>query len=286
MRKFLALFLVAFAPAALAQKDAAARGRNQPVEPFRIVGNIYYVGASDITSFLITTPKGHILIDGGFEETAPIIEANIRRLGFKIGDVKILLEDHAHYDHAGGLQELKRVTHAKLFASAGDAPILARGGKDDPQFGDSLTMPSVEVDHLLRDGEPITLGGTTLVTHLTPGHTAGATTWTMRTAGLDVVFATSLSSPDPFRLVNNEKYPDVASDYRRTFATMRTLPCDVFLSSHGSAFHLQEKSEKLRRGAKPNPFIDAQGYRLYISSNEDAFNRKLKEQSAARASNP
>jgi metallo-beta-lactamase class B len=130
------LFLsLALATVAFGQADPVSRSWNQPVEPFRIIGNIYYVGATDITSYLIATPKGHIVIDGGFVETAPMILANIRKLGFKPEDVKILLSSHAHYDHAGGLAELKRASGATFYASRGDLPQHARGGLDDPQFG-------------------------------------------------------------------------------------------------------------------------------------------------------
>src|SRR3954451_18478402 len=146
------LFLLLTYPALLhAQADPTSRSWNQPVEPYRIVGNVYYVGASDVTSFLVTTPAGHILLDGGFVETAPRIEANIRKLGFKVEDVKILLSGHAHYDHAGGLAELKRATGAKFAASEPDAPLLARGGKGDFRFGDELTFPPVQADRILHD---------------------------------------------------------------------------------------------------------------------------------------
>ncbi|HWW61065.1 MAG TPA: subclass B3 metallo-beta-lactamase, partial [Thermoanaerobaculia bacterium] len=180
----------------LLQASAESRSWNQPVEPFRIAGNVYYVGASEVTSYLITTPNGHIVIDGGYVETAPQIRANIAKLGFRVEDVKILLASHAHYDHAGGLAELKRVTGAKFYASAADAPQFARGGVDDPQFGDKYPFPPIEADRVLRDGDKVTLGGTTLVARITPGHTRGCTTWTMRLRdGKNVVFVGSVTAP-------------------------------------------------------------------------------------------
>ena len=149
--------------------------------PFHLIGDIYYVGSSDVTSFLIVTPAGDILLDGGFVETAPRIEANIRALGFKLSDVKILLNSHAHYDHAGGLAELKRATGARFVAMQGDAALLARGGRGDFFFGDRDTFPPVEPDRVIHDGDTVMLGGVTLTAHLTAGHTRGCTTWTMPT---------------------------------------------------------------------------------------------------------
>src|SRR5687768_6743420 len=179
--KIIAAVLLAFtALLACAQSDPVSRSWNQPVPPFRITGTLYYVGATDITSYLITTPKGHIVIDGGFEETAPMILANIARLGFRVKDVRILLSSHAHYDHAGGLAELKRVTGATLYATAGDVGQLGRGGLDDPQFGNMFPFTPVLADELVADKQKISLGGTTMTAHLTPGHTRGCTTWTTR----------------------------------------------------------------------------------------------------------
>src|ERR1044071_2913120 len=144
---------------------------NPPVEPFRIAGNLYYLGGSDVTSFLITTPSGHIVIDGGYEEMAPAILANIARLGFHPEGVRILLNSHAHFDHAGGLAALKRATGAQFIASRGDAPLLRRGGHDDPQFRDRFHFPPIVPDRIVDDGDTVTLGGTTLIARVTPGHT-------------------------------------------------------------------------------------------------------------------
>ena len=160
--------------------NATKRGGQEPAEPFRIAGNLYYVGAIEITSYLITTSEGHFLLDGGFVETAPQIEHNIAQLGFKLTDVKFLLNSHAHYDHAGGLAELKKVTGAKFLASEGDAPLLRSGGHGDFRFGDTLTFPPIEPDQIVHDGESIQLGNQRMIAHLTPGHTKGCTTWTTK----------------------------------------------------------------------------------------------------------
>jgi metallo-beta-lactamase class B len=253
---------------------------NQPVEPFRILGNLYYVGASDVTAFLISTDRGLIVLDGGFSETAPQIRDNIARLGFKLHDVKILLNSHAHFDHAGGLAQLKAWTGARLLASGGDAPQLAAGGHGDPFFGNKLPFPPVTVDRLLRDGELVTLGDATLTAHLTPGHTRGCTTWTMRVAEdgrrYDVVFVCSTTILAGYRLADHPTYPGIREDFARTFAALAALPCDVFLGSHASFYDGIDKARRLRAGERPNPFIDPQGYRAYLARAEAAFRERLK----------
>ena len=275
-------------PAQLAgQADPASRAMNQPAAPFRILGNLYYVGASDIASFLIKTDRGLILLDGGFVETAPQIRDNVARLGFDLRSIKILLNSHAHLDHAGGLAQLKAWTGARLLASPGDAPLLAAGGHGDPSFGDRLAFPPVKVDHLLADGEAMTLGDTTLIAHLTPGHTRGCTTWTTRVAEggrhYDVVFVCSTSVLPGYRLIDRPTYPGIAEDFARTFATLRALPCDVFLGSHASFYGGAEKARRLRAGAQPNPFIDPQGYRAYLAAASAAFRDRLAAERAAAA---
>src|SRR5688572_26165391 len=196
MNRKRALLLLLFAPAvAMAQNDPTSRSWNQPVEPFRIVANLYYVGASDVTSYLLTTEQGHILIDGGFAETAPQIQANVEKLGFRLRDVRILLSSHGHYDHVGGLAELRRVTGGRFLASAREIPLLARGGLDDPQFGNRFSYTPLYPDGIVRDGGRIRLGGTELVAHVTAGHTPGCTSWTTTLPNgrekVDVVFLCS-----------------------------------------------------------------------------------------------
>ena len=287
MKRFLiALFLLlASSPLVHAQADPTSRSWNQPVEPYRIAGNVYYVGASDITSFLIATPAGHILLDGGFVETAPIIEANIRKLGFKLADVKILLSSHAHFDHAAGLAELKRATGAKFAASEKEAPLLARGGKGDFLFGDEHTFPPIQADRILRDGDTVVLGGTTLTAHLAPGHTMGNTAWTMKAKEgdktYDVVFAPSLSILDGASLTKNVTYPEIGEDYGKTFRLLKSLPCDVFLGSHASFYDGLGKADRLRKGAKENPFIDPQGYRDYLARMEKKYQEQLQKERGA-----
>jgi metallo-beta-lactamase class B len=264
------------------QADPKQRSWNRPVTPFRIMGNIYYVGASDITSFLITTPQGEILLDGGFPETAPQIEANIERLGFHLADVKILLNSHAHFDHAGSLAELKRRTGATLVASEADAPVLAAGGAGDFFFGDRANFPAVKPDQIIRDGEAVSLGGATLTAHITAGHTKGCTTWIMNVsdAGVlhPVVFVCSTTVLPGYHLVANTDYPQIATDYAQIFRTLAALPCDVFLAAHGSFFDLEDKRAALARSSARNPFVDPQGYRDYVRRSQARFEAELHRQ--------
>jgi metallo-beta-lactamase class B len=278
---FWALVFIASSSVALAQADPQSRAMNQPVPPFRILGNLYYVGASEVTSFLITTPEGHLLLDGGFAETAPQIERNIAQLGFQLRDVKFLLNSHAHFDHAGGLAELKKWTNATVAVTWPDAELLHRGGHGDFRFGDKLTFPPVKIDRIISDGESIELGGQKMTAHLTPGHTKGNTTWTTQITAdgkrYNVVFAGSMTSLD-YILAGREAYPGIAADFEKSFATLKRLPCDVFLSCHGSFFSFKEKRERLLRGEKPNPFIDPEGYQIFIAEYQKEFREKLEKQ--------
>ncbi|MFL6521021.1 MAG: subclass B3 metallo-beta-lactamase [Chthoniobacterales bacterium] len=280
----LGLFAIAFASSVPAQQSESDRASNQPLKPFRVIGNIYYVGASEVTSFLITGNAGHILLDAGFAETAPQIEQNIAALGFRLADVKILLNSQAHFDHAGGLAKLKRLTGARMIASAADAEQIARGGKGDFAFGDRLTYEPVKADRFVADNEVITLGDTKLTAHLTPGHTKGCTTWTISVAEnnktYQVVFLGGVTIPG-YKLVRNAEYPNIADDYARSFALLKGLPCDVFLGAHGSYFGLQEKLAHL--GETPNPFIDPDGYRRHIDKFERAFHEQLDREKRAAA---
>jgi metallo-beta-lactamase class B len=282
--KLLPVVLLFLPSIAKAQSDETSRAWNRPVEPFRIVGNIYYVGATEVSSFLITTPEGHILLDSGLAETVPLIQANLKKLGFKIEDVKILINSHAHYDHAGGLADLKELTGAKLMTSEADAELLANGGKGDFRWGDDLSYKPVKVDRLLRDNDKVELGGVTMIARLTPGHTKGSTTWTMKVqeAGkqLDVIFTGSTSAPG-YKLVDNPKYPGIVADYTYTFGLLKSLHCDVFLGPHGSFFSLLEKAARLKQGEKNNPFIDPKGYRAFLEESEKGFLEQLEKQRQA-----
>jgi metallo-beta-lactamase class B len=265
---------------------ALPRAWAEPREPFHVVGDIYSVGSAEVTSFLITSPKGHVLIDGGFSETAPQIVRNIDKLGFKLEDVKVLLSSHAHFDHAGGLAELKRRTGAQVMASRADAEALARGGKGDPQFGDSLPFAPVYADRLVQDGGVVRVGPIELVAHVTPGHTQGCTTWTtvQREDGapVHVVFVCSVSVPDEYRLMGNPRYPRAVDDYERSFRILRGLPCDVLLGPHASFFHQDERRARIADGA-PNPFVDPAACVTYLDRSEQAFRAHMEKERSAPA---
>jgi metallo-beta-lactamase class B len=278
MRVFLLIVAAAVASTAFAQPAVFPPAWNEPVEPFRILDNIYYVGAAEVTSFLIATPRGHILLDGGLPETVPIILRSIEKLGFKAADVRILINSHGHVDHAGGLAELKRVTGATFFATAGDVPLLARGGRDDPQFREKYPYPPVYADRILRDGQILILGGVKMTAHLTPGHTRGCTTWSMKAAGKDVLFLCSPTIPSEYRIVGNPLYPDAVSDYQRQFRVLNSLPCEVFLGAHASFFELEEK-RKRRVGGDELAFVDPGGCASFIQRAEQRLADVVSEHS-------
>jgi metallo-beta-lactamase class B len=258
----------------------------EPFPPFRIAGNLYYVGSKDLAIYLVTTPQGHILINGGLEASVPLIQASVEKLGFKLSDIKILLISHAHWDHDGGSAAIKTLTGATYMVMDGDVSVVESGGKTDFQYGNtptSLYAPA-KVDRVLHDREEVKLGTTTLVAHLTPGHTKGCTTWTMKVkdAGkiLDVVIIGSPNVNEGYKLVMNSSYPEIASDYERTFLVLKSLPVDIFLGAHGGYFDLKTKYAQLKEGAV-NPFIDPAGYARYITDREKAFRTELAKQKAA-----
>jgi metallo-beta-lactamase class B len=254
---------------------------NMPLKPFHIVGNLYYVGVQGISSFLITTPDGDILVDGGLPESAPLIEKSISDLGFRLTDVKFLLNSHAHHDHCGGLTALKKDSGAKMIASAGDS--ASSNGHRQLNCSDRVRpIRPVGVDRVIADGETVQLGGAVLTAHLTPGHTKGCTTWTMPVKEgektYQVVISCSTSVADN-QLVHNRAYPTIASDYEQTFAKLRQLPCDVFLAPHGSLFHLDKKLASVREG-RTGAFVDPGELKKYVDESELAFRQELARQKA------
>ena len=257
-----------------------------PVPPQHLVGNIYYVGASGVSSFLITTPEGHILLDTGFEDTVPLIQRSIEQLGFKWTDIRIILSSHAHIDHTGGHALMKKLTGARVFASAGDAAVLESGGAADflPFPPDTIRYAPVTVDRTVADGEQVTLGGVTLTAHLTPGHTRGATTWTMEVADegrvLHVVFFSSTTLNPGTRLLRGASYSGIIADYEQTFARLKALPCDIFFAPHGGQFAMADKFARIDRGGGPNPFIDPDGWRALLVTVEKAFRDQLAAEQA------
>ncbi len=261
----------------------ANAGWNRPITPFRVAGNLYYVGAADVSAFLWTTPEGHILLDTGFRETVPRIEANLKTLGLRLEDIGLLLTSHGHYDHIGGAAEVKARTKARFLANPMEWPLLKRGGKGDFAFGDKYAFPPVEPDAPLREGEPVGVGGTALTPHFTPGHTKGCTSWSATVKEGDrtyrVVIPCSLTAPG-YRLVDNAAYPRIARDFEASIARLRALPCDIFLGGHSWDFGLHKKIEARANDPSRNPFVDPEGYRAYLDRSEAALRKQIAEQSA------
>ena len=252
----------------LARNMGTPEDQSTAFPPHKIIGNLYYVGTRTLSSFLVATPQGHILIDSTYERNVPTIRKSVEQLGFKFSDLKILLGSHAHADHQEGDAMVKELTGAQVMAMAEDVPALEAmkpGGKPHP------------VDKVLRDGDSVALGGTTLIAHLTPGHTRGCTTWTMKAqeAGkaYDVVINCSLRSPAMLT-------PEIVDEFNRSFKTVRALRCDVQLGDHPAQYNLKAKYARLRPGG-PNPFFDTAGCLLETDIEEALFRAILAEQQAA-----
>jgi metallo-beta-lactamase class B len=255
--------------------------------PFRIAGNLYYVGSEDLAAYLIVTPKGDILINSNLEESPPLIEKSVEALGFHLRDIKILLISHAHFDHCAGSALVKKLTGAKYYVMNGDVPVVESGGRSDFRYSSdtSFWFPSTHVDHVLHDGDKVELGGSVLTARLTAGHTKGTTTWTMDEIEggktLHVVIVGSPNVNPGYKLVDNSAYPEIASDYKHGFDVLEGLPCDVFLGAHGSYFGLKVKYARWQRGDH-DAFIDPTGYKSYIAEREQAFEAELKAQQAGK----
>jgi metallo-beta-lactamase class B len=256
-----------------------------PITPFQIGDNLYYVGSQDLASYLVVTPKGDILINSSLESSPPLIQKSVEQLGFHFKDIRILLISHSHADHDAGSAEVKRLTGAKYMVMDGDVPVVESGGAKDFYYTKDL-YPAVRVDRVLHDGDQVQLGGVVLVAHKTAGHTRGCTTWTMRTrvAGQlrDVVIVGSWNVNPGFRLVDQPghpaSYPGIAADYQRTFVTLKSLPCDVFLGAHGQYFNMLEKVQQAKAGAGEKVWIDPQGYRAAVEERQQAFETEWKRQ--------
>jgi len=252
----------------LARNMGSEADRVTQFQPHKIIGNIYYVGTTTLSSFLIVTPQGNILIDSTYEVNAPTIAKSVADLGFKFSDTKILLGNHAHGDHQEGDAMMKQMTAAQVMAMAEDVPALRDmkpGGKEHP------------IDKILHDGEAVTLGGTTLVAHLTPGHTRGCTTWTTTAQeggkSYNVMFGCSLRPPGVVT-------PEVEKELTGSFKTVRALPCDVQLGDHGAQYNMREKFAKMKEGA-PNPFIDQSTCTMEADIEEAMMKALLAEQQQA-----
>jgi metallo-beta-lactamase class B len=259
-----------------------------PIAPFRIAGNLYYVGSKDLASYLIVTPKGNILINPSTESSVPLIKSAIEQLGFKYGDTKVLLISHAHYDHDAGSAQVIKDTGARYMVMDGDVSVVESGGKNDFNYGD-MTYPPAQVDRVLHDGDIVRLANTVLVAHKTPGHTRGCTTWTMQVKEggrtLNVVIVGSWNVNPGYRLVARaaqpDSYPGIAEDYEHTFMVLKSLPCDIFLGAHGRYFNMLAKLDQLEAAPGTDVWIDPKGYQVAIAEREKAFQEELKKQQNA-----
>lgn len=249
--------------------------------PFQVADGVYFVGTRGLSSFLVTTPEGHFLLDGGLPENAALIAKNVEALGFRLRDVRFLLNSHAHFDHSGGLAELKRRTGAALVASDGDRSALEGGFYLGSEDDARLRAPPVRVDRTIADGEALVLGGVALTARLTPGHTRGCTSWTMTVGGWDVLFFCS-ASVAANRLTAPPQFAGIVDDYRATFEKTRGWRPDILLANHPEIFGMEERRARQIAG-DDNAFIDAEAFPALMEKLEAAFEKALAEQTAAAA---
>ena len=256
---------------------------NKPTEPFRIIDNIYYVGTDGLASYLITSPQGHILVDTVMPESTGQIKASIEKLGFKVSDIKYLLNTHAHLDHAGGLAEMKQASGAQVIAGEADIPLLEGGYYPGQREETLLGFPPVKVDRAVHEGDTVTIGELTLTAHETPGHSPGCTSWTLQVKDGDatrsvLIFCSATVALN--RLVTNPTYPGIIDDYRKTFARAKLMKMDVLLAPHPEMYDMREKRSKLSDGA-PNPFVNPGEFNTYAAKLEKAFEESVTKQTAA-----
>lgn len=258
---------------------------NVSQKPFKIYGNAYYVGTHGLSSILITSPTGHVLIDGALPESAPKIEQNIRELGFRVGDIKLILNSHVHFDHAGGIAELQRLSGAPVAASERSAPVLETGhpGKDDPQYGSLPGFTPVHNVRVFKDGETLHVGTIAVTAHLTPGHTSGGTSWTWQSCEkdkcLNIVYADSLTpaAAEGFRFSHSAEYPNVVADFQKTFATLSALPCDILISTHPDVSGVWERLAKRDQG-DANALVDTTACRRYADRGRENLQKRLMQE--------
>ncbi len=261
---------------------------NKPHEPYKIYGNTYYVGVAGLSSILIVSDKGLILLDGDLTQSAPLIAANIAKLGFKLSDVKVIGNSHTHYDHAGGIAALQRASGAEVVASAESAKALENGGPmpDDPQYKSHGNFPAVKNVRVVKNGETVRVGNVAITAHYTPGHTPGGTTWTWKSCEgercLDVVYADSLSavSSAGFRFTGDADHPSIVGEFRRSISTVADLPCDILLTPHPGFTGLDRKLAERKAHPETNPFIDPDACRVYAARATEGLEKRVAEETA------
>lgn len=254
-------------------------------EPFRVYGNTWYVGTRGLSAILVTSDEGHVLIDGALPQSAPLIRDNIETLGFRIEDVKLILNSHVHFDHAAGIAQLQRWSGASVAASPRAATVLESGesGPDDPQYGELIPFEPVKNVRKIADGDILRVGALALQAHFTPGHTPGGTSWSWRSCEgercLDVVYADSLTpiSADGFRFSGSESYPSAVEDFERSFSTLESLPCSVLLAPHPFAIGLFDSLAAREKG-QADALIDAGGCRRYVEKARQWLAQRLERE--------
>jgi metallo-beta-lactamase class B len=256
-----------------------------PQQPFRIYGNTYYVGTHGLGSVLIASPAGHILIDGDLPESVPQIVAHIRSLGFRVEDIKLIVNSHVHFDHAGGIAELQKLSGARVAASRWSAGVMEKGAvpPDDPQFGVIIPISRIARVETFRDGETLSAGDLTLTAHLTPGHTPGGTSWTWRSCEnnrcLSLVYADSLTpvSADGFLFTRSNEYPHAVDDFERSYAFLNGTPCDILITPHPDFSNLWQRLEQ--RSSKPDALIDPTACRVLAETSRERLKKRLAQES-------
>jgi metallo-beta-lactamase class B len=288
----LSVLLLALAALAAGQSGAPASSCsdcpvwNKRQEPFRIYGNAYYVGPRGLTSILLTSKKGHILIDGALPESVPQVVANIRSLGFRVEDVKLIVNSHVHFDHGGGIAELQRLSGARVAASPWSVEVLTKSGvgKGDPQFGGIPPVALVRRAETLRDGQTLRVGDIKLTAHFTPGHTPGGTSWTWESCEgkrcLSLVYSDSMTpvSADGFRFADSREYPNAVQDFEKSFAFLRSTPCDILLTSHPDASGLWQRLEGRQKGVQPDPVISPNACKELAGRASEQLRRRLESE--------
>lgn len=294
--RFLTLAVFLFALAALASGQSGAPASscdncpewNKPQQPFRVYGNTYYVGPHGLTSILLTSKAGHVLIDGALPESVPQVVANIRALGFRIEDVKLIVNSHVHFDHGGGISELQRLSGAEVAASPWSAEVLTKSGvgKGDPQFGGIIPVALVPRAKTLRDGQMLRVGDIKLTAHFTPGHTPGGTSWTWKSCEgkrcLNLVYSDSMTAvaADGFRFSDSREYPTAVQDFEKSFAFLRSTPCDILLTSHPDASGLWQRIEGRQKGVTPDPVVSPNACKELAGRAAEQLRRRLATEAA------
>ena len=259
---------------------------NLPQKPFRIFGNTYYVGPHGLSSILITSPAGHVLIDGALPQSAPQIASNIQALGFRIQDVKVILNSHVHFDHAGGIGELQRLSGARVLAGKWSADVLERGGvaSDDPQYGELRPIRPVHNVHQLGDGESFRVGDVVITIHLTPGHTPGGTSWTWKSCEANVcramIYADSLApvSASGFQFSQSSRYPGAVQDFEKSFLFLESTPCDVLITPHPEGSDLWNRLQARDHGLSPDPMVNPDACKQLAEHGRELLRRRLAQE--------